>query len=255
MTLCSLPRLWLASALLLCLTALWQLSNCPGDRRRSATRSAKPEPKTAPELPAGHSSYTYIGAARPEPPTTTSPRPDQARSTTEKQSPNLPDSVLAQPRQARVTPATGTIPDLAIDLAGHEYHEVINRYGYVPAVKTRDRLLGKIVDDRFTPLVAGELRRFARRGRAAHDFPPVVRWRPRIAAQLNLAENELEFLFLVPVASESLFVAAQRAALAAAGAPPESIAFMRGHFDQDLKIVVDELVTRGGEVIRPAMSR
>jgi hypothetical protein len=64
---------------------------------------------------------------------------------------NLPapaaaDSFLALGRQAQNLVTLGSVPDLDIRLAGVDLQQVMLKYGYVPAIKTRARLLGKIAD-------------------------------------------------------------------------------------------------------------
>jgi hypothetical protein len=56
-------------------------------------------------------------------------------------------------------------------------------------------------------------------------------------------------IFLVPQATESLFVQVQQRALATAGRSGREVALMRAHFDANLNVVVHELVTRAGEAV------
>lgn len=162
---------------------------------------------------------------------------------------SAPDSGLATGRRQAVQSASGEIPDLDIDLADNDIIRVMARYGYLPAVKTRTRLLGKISGQRFLPLPAEEMARYARRGRSGAQYPEAEKWRRRVAAELGLPVAEVQVIFLVPQETENLFVQAQRQALAAAGKGGREIALMRAHFDADLAVIVDELVTRAGEVV------
>lgn len=257
MTLFSLPKLWLGCAVGLAILALLRLSSCgPGaPRLPQATHAPQPAPKAAAPVPA-QPSYTFIGAAPAKPRTEPAPvQKPQAQPDTMAGRTQLPDTALTRPRQVAATAVTGAIPDLDIDLAGHDIAAVMRRYGYVPAVKSRDRLLGKIAGERFVPLSPAELAGFARRGRAAQDYAPVEKWRAKIAAQLGTAPQDLEFLFLVPLATESLFVAAQRQALDAMRQMPENVAYMRGHFDANLQLVIDEITRRNGETLRLSPAR
>lgn len=208
-------------------------------------RPAKaPPPKQSANPPP--QSYTYVGSAPPgdtasaEPslPAAGNPKPGRAA-----------DSSLALQRTAFAEPARGAIPDLDLRLQGAGLDAVVRRYGYVPAVKSRSRLLGKIAGEKFLPLAPAELSRYARRGRAGDGHPEAGRWRARVAAELSLSADELQFIFLVPHETEALFVAAERLALERAGKPASQVVLVRAHFDTALAIVVDELITKTGATI------
>ncbi len=128
--------------------------------------------------------------------------------------------------------------------------QIMQHYGYVSAIKTRARLVGKIAGAQFVPISATEISRYARRGRSGADHPEAGRWLRRVAVELNIPLTELQFIFLVPLATEQIFIAAEMAALARAGKSAQDIALVRAHFDTDLAIVVDALVAKTGETIR-----
>ncbi|MDZ7305307.1 MAG: hypothetical protein ONB44_24550 [candidate division KSB1 bacterium] len=215
-----------------------------------------PAPEKAAALPPEKKfTYTYIGQASHQDrtasrqdagqPLAAAPLPKPAPAETTAQS----DSSLHLHRREPVAPATGDIPDLDIDLAGNDIRRVMEQYGYVPAVKTRDRLLGKIVGRQFLPLQPEELARYARRGRSGAQFPQASRWLQRVAAELHLPHTELRLIFLVPHATERLFVAAEMQAIATANVPAAEIALVRAYFDSTLAIVVRQLVTKAGTTI------
>ena len=238
----NLKRLWLACAgMTLVLLLLW-LFSCGQAMRPFLPGMATTPPAKAPEpektRPWPAQSYTYVGQVRP---VRRPAKPGRA--------PAAEDTTLRIQRRESVASKTGEIPDLSIDLAGHAITEVMARYGYVPAVTSRHRLLGKIVDQKFEPLTASELSKYARRGRSGRDFPEAGRWLERVAREFDLPREELRLIFLVPHASEQRFLAAETAALARAGQSASNIAMVRAHFDTGLAIVVDELVTKAGETI------
>jgi hypothetical protein len=201
-----------------------------------------------PGMAAAPQSYTYVG---------NQPQADSAGETGEGMGPapakrqpqRTMDSSLALGRTAFAEAASGAIPDLDLRFNSAILPEIIRRYGYVPAVKSRDRLLGKISGDEFAPLAPGELAQYSRRGRAGGSHPEAERWLARVAVALSLPRDELQFIFLVPHKSEARFIAAEQLALERSGRTPGEVALVRGHFDEALDIVVDELVTKSGVTI------
>jgi hypothetical protein len=160
------------------------------------------------------------------------------------------DTLLPLGRQNPTSTGLGAIPDLDIRLAGADLRQVMQRYGYVPAIKTRSRLLGKIAGGRFVPFTPAELSQYARRGRAGADHPEAEPWLRRVAAELRIVLAELQFIFLVPLATEEIFIAAETAALQRAGRSAADIALVQAHFDANLNVVVDALIDKSGQIIR-----
>jgi hypothetical protein len=199
--------------------------------------------------------YTYVGpTAPPHGQTKPSERSENdviaPDSPSAAPKPNIAaDSTLAIAHAAYAEAATGDIPDLDLRLNGASLDGVIRRYGYLPAVKSRTRLLGKIAGEKFLPLAPKELAAYARRGRAGDRHPHAQRWLSRVAAELALPSRDLQFIFLVPHQTEALFIEAERLAIARAGKPANQVALIRAHFDSSLAIVVDELITKTGEPV------
>ncbi len=255
MTLPDLKRLWRACAMLTLSVSVFfaYLHGC----ERSTSTVLAPQPSVAPASEAPPPSapasrveeprYTFVGPAKLSEASETSenpvaaPKPRPAASAT--------DTLLALGRQARTTASLGAIPDLDIRLAGVDLRRIMQQYGYVPAIKTRTRLLGKIAGPQFLPMTAAEISRYARRGRSGANHPEAGRWLRRVAAELRLPLDELQFIFLVPQTTEQIFIAAEMAAIQRAGKSPQDIALVRAHFSPDLAIVVDALVTKTGEVV------
>jgi hypothetical protein len=180
--------------------------------------------------------YTYVGEVeRPAPKN----HGGEKRATTE----------AAIQRQTQVDTTLGVIPDLDINLNGNSTQRLMTHYGYVPAMKTKTRLLGKIVDDTFTPLTTEEIANFANRGRSGESFAGADEWRSRVARELNLPVEAVHCIFLVPHRTEQFFIAAQKQAIAATGRQAEEVALTRGHFDADLTLVVNAVITKSGETI------
>jgi len=157
------------------------------------------------------------------------------------------DTLLALDRQAQNLAALGAVPDLDIRLAGVDLLQVVQRYGYVPAVKSRTRLLGKIASAQFVPLTAAEISRYAQRGRSGAEHPEAGRWPCRCRAASS--PSRAAVYLLVPHETEQIFIAAEMAALARAGRSAQDIALVYAHFDADLAIVVDALLTKAGETV------
>ncbi len=268
----TLPFLWFLCATLLAAMLLVYFHACqpsadlwlpplsvvparPADRPRVSRSHVEPVQPPAEQSP---QSYTFVAPSQP-PETTDS---IEARSS-KKSSQALPeknepvsrraaaktDSGLAINRVEPVSPTSGAIPDLTIDLNGVDLDRVIRRYGYVPAVKTRERILGKIVGTKFIALTSQEMSLYARRGRSAAGLPQAGPWCQRIAHELRLPPEDLHFIFLVPHETENLFIGAERAAVARAAKPLEDIAIVRAHFDSSLAVVVDAVITKTGETI------
>jgi hypothetical protein len=256
MSLFSLKRLWNACAIVVGGVLGFRLFACEPSAPFFAAAPPMPE-KTAPASPEKELTYTYIGQAGREDQAASRPALSQPLSTALSERPSLAetparsDSSRGLDRREPVAPAAGAIPDLDIDLAGNDVRRVIERYGYVPAVKTRHRLLGKIVGGQFLPLHPEEVARFARRGRSGAQFPQAQRWLARVAAELQLPAEELRLIFLVPHETEKLFVAAELQAIAAAKVPAAEIALVHAYFDSTLAVVVSRLVTKAGTTIAP----
>lgn len=264
MNLFELKRLWTACAVLSAIVLLVQWPAC-----ESSTEAARPTlltmpPALLPVPPPAISSYTFVGPARPfdgnaadsSAATASATAQSPAESAPTRIKPGGPatgattaDTTLALGRQTPTLPQLGAVPDLDLRLAGVELSRVMAHLGYVPAIKTRTRLLGKILGAQFVPMTAAERARYARRGRAGADHPDAERWLQRVAAELRLPRAELEFIFLVPLATEQIFIAAEMAALQRAGKSPQDIALVRAHFTADLAIVVDVLLSKTGEVV------
>ena len=152
-------------------------------------------------------------------------------------------------RKTDVDTVSGAIPDLDIGLNGNRIQRVMAHYGYVPAMKTKARLLGKIVDDTFVPLSPKEIGSFANRGRSGESFPHADEWRTRVAREFDIPVDAVQCIFLVPHRTEQFFIDAQRQAVARAGRREDDIALVRAHFAADLVLVVDALLAKSGETI------
>lgn len=253
-----LKRLWRGcAALTLCAGVfLAYLHACERSARPPVAPAVTPAAPPAPSHPdtgLAEPRYTYVGPAQLAENANRSgddigapkPRPGKPRRPAEAAT----DSLLALGRQAQNFAALGDVPDLDIRLAGVDLQQVMLKYGYVPAIKTRARLLGKIAGAQFVPLTAAEISRYARRGRSGAGHPQAQTWLRRVAAELRLPLDELQFIFLVPHATEQIFVAAAMAAIQRAGQSPENIALVRAHFQPDLTISIDALITKTGKTV------
>lgn len=219
-----------------------------------AAPSAEAPVAPAPEAPAAVQAeprYTFVG---PVPPFETAASTASATPVPGSRARAAADTMLSFGRQAENPASLGAIPDFDIRLAGVDLQQIMQRYGYLPAIKTRDRLVGKIVGAQFVPLRPQEISRYARRGRSGAEHPEAETWRRRVAAELNLAVEELQFIFLVPHATEEIFIAAEIEAIQRAGKSAAEIALVHAHFQPDLTIAVDALVTKTGELIPLAPS-
>jgi hypothetical protein len=145
--------------------------------------------------------------------------------------------------------AAGDIPDLDIRLDGVDLMQVIRRYGYVPAVKSRTMLLGKIVGSQFLPITPEEKARYAQRGRSGAGHPEAARWLQRIADELQIPLADMQFIFLVPSHTEEWFITAEHKALERTAKTAAETALIRAHVAGDFSLVVDELILKTGEII------
>ncbi len=265
MNLLALNRLWQMSAAGVIAAGLLYFFSGESPRWRSPAATTPPpippavQKKTAPLERRDQLSYTYVGPATPVDTAVGKASPldnTGSSNSADNKPPSRPrptaaskDTSLAFGRREPAASTTGAIPDLEIQLAGVDLMRVIRHYGYVPAIKTSTRLLGKISGEQFLPITPEERAGYARRGRSGAGHPEAERWLRRVAAELQMPVEEMRFIFLVPVQTEQLFIAAELAALAAAGQSREAIALVRAHFDNTLAIVVDELITKTGETI------
>lgn len=244
----SLSRLWLLTVLTVSML-IYCFASCGRKMMTSVKRQplAQKRPAVLQQPPAAEQdqsrqTYTYVGGAQ---------RPKSARNTSSSKSTKpaaLDKAVLT--RKTRVDTASGDIPDLHIRLAGNSIRRVMARYGYVPAMKTRTRLLGKIERDNFVPLTEQELHAYAARGRAGDAYPAADKWRDQVAEEFGLPAQEVQCIFLVPKATEAFFIELQMQALNRTGRTRHEVALVRAHFAPDLSIIVDELVTKNGEVVK-----
>lgn len=162
------------------------------------------------------------------------------------------DVMQAKPkiaRQTRTDTTRGAIPDLDIRLAGNDIAAVMAHYGYLPAIKTRDALLGKIVRHTFVPLAESELSLYAARGRAGDRYPEAGKWKRQISRQLQIPEPDLQLIFLVPNETERFFIEMESKALAETGIAAADAALIRGHFTTDLALQIREIITHDGDIV------
>lgn len=200
---------------------------------------AEPGPRAQkPEAPTTQS-YTYVGAAAEPPPERKAGLPG----------PRETNAKVRVMRKNSVESRNGRIPDLDIALNGQPIARVMAHYGYVLAVASRSRLLGKIVGREFLPLTREELSQYAARGRSAAAYPGAKAWLRRISQELRIPQKELRLLFLVPQHVEQFFIQTERRAIAHAGKALEDVMLVRAHFDADLAVVVDQLHLESGEIV------
>ena len=263
MTLPQLKLLWLACATLVLSAGLFLagLHSCERFAAPPQESTSWPPPVSAPPAsppaPLGQRLYTFVGPAKPDKnlPHDTS-AVHRAGETSRSNSPHptsasaAADTLLPLGRQDPTAAGLGLIPDLDIRLAGADLRQIMHRYGYVPAIKTRSRLLGKIAGGRFVPLTPAELSQYARRGRSGADHPEAGPWLRRVATELHIPLADVQFIFLVPLATEEIFIAAENAALQRAGQSAADVALVQAHFDANLAVVVDALIDKTGKIIR-----
>ncbi len=234
-----LKKLWwfcfLAAAVLLVVSFV----SCQTERAARMTAHAappKPRPASQKEPVRSSPSYTYIGEAAPAPETVNPAKtpPEKAK------------RPAVEPPRKSAREKRGRIPDLIIELGGISIESVIERLGYLPAVMTRNRLLGKISGQAFQPVSPAELTRYAARGRSGANYPQAEQWLRRVADELQLSPDELQIVLLVPKEVEARFIAAQQAALNRHNRNGAEIALMRARYDPNLALIVDALVDTNG---------
>lgn len=236
----TLPRLWTLCLLLIALLLAWLTLTGPARLLEARKPAAPPQPAAEPPPTQGPApSYTFIG----EHPARVSGHTPANRKAPQ---PAPPQPEKRRPAGGNERTRKGRIPDLQIGLGTHNLPEVIAHFGFVPAVKTRTHVLGKIAGGAFHPLAPNELERFARRGRAGSAHPQAQAWIRRIAAELHLPADSLRFILLVPRAVEATFLAAQARALRRAGLPAEKVLRMQAHYAPDFEVAITALITTDG---------
>ena len=202
-----LPVLWNFSLVLVAFLALVLFFFCPNNALNITSELViQPPPARTEELrPKPAQSYTFIGSSDVSVQNTEDPIEKSDRDTT-----------LSQHRREQIKTTHGEIPDLDIRLNGIDIRKIISHYGYVPAVKSKKRLLGKIVGGKFQPIAKAELARYARRGRSGLDYPQAEQWLQRVSREFSIPRHELNLIFLVPHRTEQFFVDAQMSAIAQA---------------------------------------
>lgn len=238
-----LSRLWKLCILLVVCLFIYRFTGCKGSQVRLADNTHQvPMPKkpaASATMTPDDPSYTYVGEIAAT--SVESPKPAAVNA--------IPKSNDRITRQTEVDTTTGMIPDLDIRLAGNDILEVMEHYGYIPAVTTRTKLLGKIDDDRFVPLAESDFAGFAARGRAGDAYPDAGRWKDRIAREFSIPEAEVQVVFLVPRNIEAFFIDIEHQALARLARHGSEVSLIRAHFGRDLRVIVDEVVTRSGAVL------
>ncbi|KAA3613955.1 MAG: hypothetical protein DWQ05_16920 [Calditrichaeota bacterium] len=241
MTPLTLQRLWKTSVGLILFSLIFFYLGMPLFKDNAIdpmpTATNKPTLQTPkPQDVKNQPSYTYIGESQ-----STMVDENQKNGTGSKH-----PAPAAPLRVSENKTKKGQVPDLFIDLGSHSLSEIIAHHGFLPAIKSPTRVLGKIENNRFKPLTAQELKRFARRGRNGQAFPAARRWLQRIAAEFNIPENELQLILLVPHETEVRFLTAQNHAMQKSGIPNREIASMQGYYDKMFDLEITEIQTRDG---------
>lgn len=148
-------------------------------------------------------------------------------------------------------PVIGHVPQLRIDLAGHDPARAAEFYGLVLAAHSigDNALLGVFSQGRLQPLSAAELRRYASRGRSADGLPDIHERIAAVADRTGRDFDDIGLLYLVPLDVDRAWTAWQRQIVDAAGYSFENVQIVRAAYGPDLQLQARALVLRDGRTV------
>ena len=143
----------------------------------------------------------------------------------------------------------GVIPELTIESGERNIQSIADRLGFVLVASTEDKILGKIIDDTFTPIGKNELAKFSARARSADALDRYDEVRDRIARQFVIPSYEVKLMFLVPLRVEAQWINTQKIILNQISVSSDQVAVMRGYYDLNFNVRIAEVVTKDGQAI------
>lgn len=129
----------------------------------------------------------------------------------------------------------GQIPELTIELNGHNIRDIAEHYGYVLILMTKDKILGTVKDGELKQLDQQFLSNFANRARAAEistDILPIIK---RLQQHLD---QPIRAVYLVPKQVEEQFIRTQLQAIREADLTPNEVHLVTAKYLDDYSIEV-----------------
>ena len=133
----------------------------------------------------------------------------------------------------------GYVPELTIETNGVNMEAVAEHYGFVLALMTDDRLLGRIENGNLESINKDFLSHFADRAREGYisaEIRPLV---DRISNHLN---KRVQAVYLVPNQVEQEFIRIQMEAIEQQGRSPQEVQLVRARYRRDYSIEVLEVI-------------
>ena len=133
----------------------------------------------------------------------------------------------------------GYVPELTIETNGVDMASVAEHYGFVLALMTDDRLLGRVENGNLEEIDAAFLGRFAKRAREGDisaDLRPLV---DRLSNHLN---KRVQAVYLVPNEVEQEFIRIQMEAIQQSGRSPRDVQLVRARYRRDYSIEVLDVI-------------
>ena len=133
---------------------------------------------------------------------------------------------------------------MLIILAGHSIENVATKYEFLLVAATQDRVLGKIIDERFYKIPENELSRYSKRGRSAEALHNDWSIRRAISENLKIPISEIQLMFLVPLPVEQRFVEAELRAIEKEGLDVGKVKLVEAFYDLNLEVKVTRITTK-----------
>ncbi|MFQ5676630.1 MAG: hypothetical protein ACE5G1_12085 [bacterium] len=191
-----------------------------------------------------HQSFAFLGQVQQSPNKPEDTKQDAVQKHQAKRTTNLqPKSASHKLSGKNIEEIQGHIPDMQINLAGHSMEDVAKKHGFLLVAATQDKVLGKIIDERFSKMSESELSRYSKRGRSAEALQNYWSIRQAISENLNIPISEIQLLFLVPRAVEQRFVDAELDAIEKVGLEIGKVKLVEAYYDTNLDVRVRSIIT------------
>ena len=146
----------------------------------------------------------------------------------------------------------GAVPELSLDLGGHDAEDVAAHYGLVLAAHSRaaGALIGVFSGQRLVPLKQEELGHYAGRGRSAAGVRDGYEKTAAAARQSGRDFDDIGLLYLVPRALDRDWTRWQEDVVVRAGYVPGQVRVVRARYGAGMRLEALGLELRDGRVVR-----
>jgi hypothetical protein len=160
-------------------------------------------------------------------------------------------AVGGQQPAGEVLERRGQVPELSVELAGHDAGRVAAHYGLVLAAHSHraGALLGAFDGGRLVPLPEKQLAAYASRGRSAEGLKDAFELVAAAAHQSGRDFDDIGLLYLVPRAVDSRWTQWQRKIVQQAGYRLEQVRVVRARYGVGMRLEVRALELHDGKVV------